>query len=78
VVKIEVGALPIPVEHVPWQQIIEYRNDPETKGSFLLIRDWMSEVARGVLTLSQVEETLEYFTNRLRRSLEAHAINSRG
>ena len=36
----------------------------------------MSEVARGVLTLSQVEETLEYFTNRLRRSLEAHAINS--
>jgi hypothetical protein len=76
VLKIEVGALPVPVEHVPWQQIIEYRNDPDTKGSFLLIRDWMNEVARGVFTLSQVEETLEYLVNRVRRSLEAHAINS--
>jgi hypothetical protein len=36
----------------------------------------MNEVARGVFTLSQVEETLEYLVNRVRRSLEAHAINS--
>jgi len=76
VVRIEVGALPVPVEHVPWQQILEYRNDPETKGSFLLIRDWMNEIARGIFTLDQVEETLEYLINRCRRSLEAHAINS--
>lgn len=75
-VKILIGALPVPVEHVPWQQIIEYRNDPETKSSFLLIRHWMNEVARGSFTLAQVEETLEYLINRFRRSLEAHQINS--
>lgn len=76
VVKILIGALPVPVEHVPWQQIIEYRNDPETKGSFLLIRDWINEVARGSFALAQVEESLEYLINRFRRSLEAHQINS--
>jgi hypothetical protein len=76
VVKITVGALPVPVEHVPWQQIIDYRNDPDTKGSFLLIKDWMSEVARGTFTPFQVEETLEYLLNRFRRNLEAHRINS--
>jgi hypothetical protein len=76
VVKIVIGALPVPVEHVPWEQIIEYRNDAETKDSFLLIRDWMSEVARGSFTLSQVEETIEYLLNRFRRSLETHGINS--
>ena len=76
VVKIEVGALPGPLEYVPWQQILEYRNDPDTKGSFLMIRDWLSEVARGSYTLDQVAETVEYLVNRFRRNLEAHAINS--
>ena len=75
-VRIIVGALPVPVEHVPWEQIIEYRNDPDTKGSFLFIKDWMSEVARGAFTLDQVEETLEYLVNRFRRNLETHQINS--
>ena len=76
VLKIEIGALPLPVEHVPWQQLIDYRNDPEIKGNFLLIRDWVSEVARGSFTLDQVEETLEYLVNRFRRGLEVHGINS--
>ena len=76
VVKITVGVLPVPVEHVPWQQIIEYRNDPHTKGSFLLIKHWMSEVARGSFTLDQVEESLEYLLNRFRLNLETHQINS--
>ena len=76
VVKIFLGALPVPVDHVPWQQIIDYRNNPETKGSSLLIKDWMSEAARGSFTLDQVEETFEYLVNRFRRNLETHQINS--
>jgi hypothetical protein len=76
VVKIEIGALPVPLDYVLWEQILEYRNNPETKDSFLSIRDWMSEVARGSFRLDHVEETLEYLINRFRRSLESHGINS--
>lgn len=76
VVVITVGALPVPVESVPWQQIIEYRDDPDTKDSFLLIKDWMIEVARGSFTLLQVEESLDYLLNRFRRNLETHQINA--
>jgi hypothetical protein len=66
VVKIEIGALPVPLDYVLWEQILEYRNNPETKDSFLSIRDWMSEVARGSFALDHVEETLEYLINRFR------------
>ena len=76
VVKISLSALPVPVEDMSWQQIIEYRNDHDTKDSFLLIKELMSEIARGTFTLFQVEETLEYLLNRFRRNLETHQINA--
>lgn len=74
--RICIGALPVPVDDVPWEQLIEYRNDPEAAGSFVLIKDWMIEVARGSFTLLQVEETLEYLLNRFRRSMEIHRIDT--
>ena len=76
VVKISLGALPVPVDDTPWKQIVEYRNDPDTKGSFLIIKQCLSELARGSFTLSQIEETLEYLLNQFRRNLETHSINT--
>ena len=76
VLRICIGALPVPVDYVPWEQIIEYRNDPDTQSNFLLIKDWMSAVARATFTPSQVEETLEYLSNRFRGGLQTHGINT--
>jgi len=76
VVRICIGALPVPVDHVPWQQFIEFRNDPDTNGSFLLVKDWMSEVARASLKPPQIEETLEDFISRFRTNLGSHGINT--
>ncbi|HEY0761828.1 MAG TPA: hypothetical protein VGD61_05590 [Pyrinomonadaceae bacterium] len=76
VAKIFLGALPVPVDDTPWEQIVEYRNDPETKGSFLLIKECLSELVRGSFTLFQIEETLEYLLNQFRRNLETHSINT--
>jgi hypothetical protein len=76
VVRICISALPVPVDDAPWEQLIEFRNDPETNDSFLLIKDWMSEVARLSLKPHQFEEPLEYFLNRFRTNLETHRINA--
>ena len=76
VMKMCIGTLPVPVDDVAWQQLVEFRNDPETNGSFLLIKDWMSEVARLSLRPHQFEEPLEYLLNRFRTNLERHRINA--
>jgi hypothetical protein len=74
--RICLGALPVPVDYVPWEQIIEYRNDPDAQSSFRVIKGFLSEVARGSYPPVQVEETLEYLVNRFRRNLETHEINA--
>lgn len=76
VVRVGIGALPVPIDSVPWQQLIDFRSDPETANSFLLINEWMTEVARASFTPSQVEESLEYLLNRFRSNLETHGINT--
>jgi hypothetical protein len=74
--RICIGALPVPVDHVPWEQLIEYRKDPEAASSFVLIKDWISEAVRASFTVLQVEETLESLLNRFRRNMEIHRINT--
>lgn len=71
VVKVTL-ALPVPDEQVSWEQIIENRTDPDLQNQFLMLKNCVSEIARGSLALSQVEETLEYLLNRYRRELELH------
>jgi len=76
VVRIALNALPIPDEKTPWEQIIEYRDDPASHDKFLDLRNWMSETARGVLTPQEVEEKLEYLLSRYRRHMEIHKLRS--
>jgi hypothetical protein len=76
VLRICLGALPVPGDDVPWEQLIEYRNDPDTQSSFRTIKEFLSNVARGAFKPVQIEETLEYLVNRFRRNLEAHRINA--
>jgi hypothetical protein len=76
VINIILRSLPTPDDRVPWEQIMEYRNDPDSRAKFLDLRHWMSEVARGELTASDVEEKLEYLLSRYRRHIEVHKMKS--
>lgn len=50
VIQIAITSLPTPDESISWEQIFEYRSDPDSRGKFLALRHWMSEVARAELT----------------------------
>jgi hypothetical protein len=76
VVKIALESLPIPDESTPWEQIIEYRNDPDSKSKFLALRNWMSEVARSKLTPAEVEERLEYLMDLYQNHMRVHRMKT--
>ena len=76
VVRIALTALPIPDDQVSWEQIIEYRSDPDSQDKFLDLRHWMTEVARGDIRPAEVEEKLEYLLSRYRRHMEVHKMKS--
>lgn len=69
-------SLPVPNQNVKWQQIIEYRNDPVSQIRFRILKNCMSDIAQGLLTPSQIEETLEYLINSYRGQMVLHGMQT--
>jgi|ERR1051325_1273489 hypothetical protein len=76
VLQIILNHLPIPDETVSWEQIMEYRSDPDSKHKFLDLRNWMNEVAKGELTLIEVEQKLEHLVSQYQRHMELHRMKT--
>jgi hypothetical protein len=73
VLKIAV-VVPVPEDQAPWQHIIEFRNDPDSQGGFFELKEWMSDIARGVITQGQAQQKLESLLDQYRRVLQRHQI----
>jgi hypothetical protein len=76
VIQLAVKSLPILDESVPWEQVIEYRSNPDSRSKFLALRHWMSEVARSELTPAEVEEKLEYLIDQYRKHMRLHRMKT--
>lgn len=67
-------AVPVPDAHVPWQNIIEYRNDPESRKQFSTIKNCMTEIAQGSLAPAQAEETLQSLLHSYWQEMQRHQM----
>jgi len=76
VVRIVIAELPVPDRDVSWEQIFEYRNDPNSLDRFLDLRNWISDTARGKFTLGEVEERLGPVLKRFRKQMELHQLKT--
>jgi hypothetical protein len=76
VMTIVIEALPTPDSSVPWEQILDYRSDPDSRGKFLALRNWMNEVAREGLTPLELEEKLEWLLFDYKRHLDLHKLKT--
>lgn len=76
VVKVVLHSLPIPDDNTPWEQVIEYRSDPDSQSKFLALRHWMSEVARAELTPDEVELKLERLIDQYQRHMRLHRMKT--
>jgi len=79
VLQIVINALPVPDESTPWEQILEFRSDSDSKDRFPSLRNWMNEVARAKLSPTEVEEKLEYLIFEFERHMKLHRMkNNKG
>jgi hypothetical protein len=76
VIQIVLNELPVPDDLTPWEQILEYRSDPDSHSKFLALRHWMSEVARAKLTPAEVEEKLEYLLDQYQKHMNLHRMKT--
>jgi hypothetical protein len=76
VVHILLNALPEPDDATSWEQILDYRSDPDTAGKFLSLRNWMNEVVRGKLSPLEVEEKLEFLIYQYEQHVKLHKLKT--
>jgi len=76
VIEITVNHLPIPDDTTSWEQIMDFRNDPDTEGKFLGLRNWMNDTARAKLTPIEVEQKLEWLLHEYQQHMELHRMKT--
>ncbi len=62
VLEIILPKIPVPSEKTSWEEIIEFRDDPDSQSKLLAMRDWMNEVARNKLSPKD-EDAAGIFSN---------------
>ncbi len=84
VADLVVKELPVPADDTPWEAILEFRSDPESRRRLFELRHWMSDVSRKVATgqvsEGELEEQLEFLLHEYREHMRLHRmkINTSG
>ncbi len=76
VIEITVNHLPIPDDSTPWEQIIDFRNDPDTEIKVRRFRVWMNEIVIAKLTPKEIEDKLEWMLDEYRQHMEVHRMKT--
>lgn len=77
VVEISLKTLPTPDYLTPWEQILEYRDDPDSKIKFTRLRNWMSKVAKVENKPSEVEEEIADLINDYSQHMNKYKIKTK-
>jgi hypothetical protein len=59
-IQIVLNQIPLPDDSVPWEQVLEFRDDGELQGYLSGLRVWIAEFSRQKLNPKEAEEKLEW------------------
>jgi hypothetical protein len=76
VIRLIINAMPIPDDSTAWEQILEYRRDPDSRRKLLALRKWITDVSRRALKPAEVEEELEFLLGEYQAHLNLHRIKT--
>jgi hypothetical protein len=74
VLEVILEKLPIPDENVEWQQIVEYRADPDSSAKFTALRVWMQDISSKELSKQEIEERIDHLINEYERHMSFHKL----
>jgi hypothetical protein len=76
VIKIILNLLPIPDDSVPWEQILDYRNDPDSKERAFSLRRWISRVSGEKLSVSEIQDEAEWLIHEYQKHMNLHKMKT--
>jgi hypothetical protein len=69
-------SLPIPDDQTPWEDIIEFRNDPESKKRLKALRVWTRKFAKATTatSLAEMTEEIEVLLDEYEEHMKLHGM----
>jgi len=77
VVRVIVDNIPVPEDGIPFEQILDFVSDPDSRGRLAGIRRWVSESVRSQLSLPEIEDKLEHELYLFERHMQLHRMKHR-
>ncbi len=74
VINLIVERMPIPDNKTPWENIIEFKTNPDNVGRFFGLRNWVNKAVRSGLSVAEIHDELEFLLYQYQKSLELHKI----
>lgn len=77
VLQLVLRAVPEPIfDSVPWEQILDFRNDPDTVRKRLAFRRWINGIVRKDLTPIEIHDELEDMCAQYKQHIQLHGLKA--
>ncbi|MBC5836271.1 hypothetical protein H8R27_15375 [Flavobacterium sp. F-408] len=64
------------VEKLPWEEIFNFKNDPETYNSIWGLRNWISNISKTQKNIGEIEEEYRYLRNKYEQAIKLHKLKT--
>ncbi len=73
------NSLPIPDDGVAWEQIEDFKSDPDSKSKFIALKNWINDLGKQEMAQSEIEDKMAFLINDYEKHLQIHKMKySRG
>ena len=68
--------IPQPAGNVSWEQVLDFRSDPDTKAKYYALIDWVNRISKEFLDISEFEEHYLYLHHEYLNHFRLHKIKT--
>lgn len=70
------GLIPLPVENTPWEKILDFNNDSESKRKLFALKNWINELPDNIKA-DELNDKIQHLLYEYKESLKRHKISSK-
>lgn len=74
VIRMVLGNIPRPDVDTPWEAIVDFRQDQETRLRYLAVINWINEMSHSAFSVNEISEKLEFLLEQYKQSIERHRL----
>jgi hypothetical protein len=76
ILEIVIDKFPIIDDSVSWDQILDFKNDEDSKRKFLALRNWMIDISKGNFSATELSEKIDYLYSQYVDHIARHKLKT--